>query len=201
MVVSKSFISGLIGWVGFSVMLILWFQGCGNNITKIGSSASAITATSITTTPVFDKKTYTVPMKVQKPKDSIVYVPTLIYSKIDSAAVFKTYFTTYYYSQAIEDSNMCAMVYDTIRQNKIVGMGFKYQWLKPVSMITVTNVIESNKRLLMVGVFAGASVMGTQLSCGPKVSFLTKKNTIYDASYDVFGKVVMIGASKVIQFK
>lgn len=187
----------IIGWAGFLIMLVLFLQKCGcENCPGVLVQTETKTELVHDTTIKETLKPYGVPM----PPDSfIVQIPACV----DTALILQTYFNKYYYSNTYADSNEVLTINDTVSQNKIIGRGLKYQWLKPLVVNTTINTpiqVAKPKRDLFMGVFAAANISGSNAGFGAQILFKTKKQTMYDARYDFLQKRIEFGASFKLKF-
>lgn len=82
-----------------------------------------------------------------KPPDVSVTMPAqqLAALKIDTADIIASYFTKNFYQDTIKDSNIVAIVSDTIFNNNIISRNFKYTWQQP------TTIIKKEKGLQIYG--------------------------------------------------
>lgn len=79
---------------------------------------------------------------------TILEIPALV----DTAAIIRDYFTQYVAADTLIDSNLYALIVDTISGNKITGRSFSYRWLKPTTINTIVNnttIINSKVRLYL----------------------------------------------------
>lgn len=125
---------------------------------------------------IYDSIPYAVPVRVPVPADTItVPVP----ADVDTAAILRLFFTKYYYSQTIEDTNLRAVIRDTIHQNKIFSREFTYQWLRPVK-VEQTIIAPADKKAFKV--YAGFNLSGSKdgfTGVGPSLILKTKKDNVY----------------------
>jgi hypothetical protein len=187
----------LIGWAGFILFLVMFLQDCG-----CGKCPQYQNQQTVVTQKVYDSVPKIVPVKsiVTKLDSFIVEVPAVV----DTNAILQKYFNQYFYSHAFNDSTIKATIYDTVSQNKITGISFKYQLLKPTEIITVINnpvQVAKPSRNISAGIFLAADTKGANAGFGAQITFKTAKQTMYDARYDLLQKRIELGASYILSFK
>lgn len=180
-------------WVLAIVVVLLSFllfqQGC-NNHAHVGKKD-----TTVINFYHYDSTQHHYHFKTVVPKDSIVLnIP----SNVDTAAILRKYFTAYSYNDTIADSNMVAVIKETISQNKVQNRDFTYKWKRPVQ---ITQVIHSeNKDKLFVGIHGSYNATNT-LSLGPEVLYVTKTDRAYKLNADLVNKGISAGIHWKLSFK
>lgn len=172
-----------IGWLGFiiTLIIIIFMQKCGNTITNLQPSYK------ITVNKYYDSTAKEIKVPVPIPGDSIPYpVPT----EVDTLAILKKYFTKYYFEQVVEDSNLRAVISDTVFQNAIVSRKFSYKWKQPVSIVTENKTILPPPRL---SVGMDVMISKTTVDIMPGIIY-NHKNWSFTAKYPVLSKGVVLGA-------
>ena len=137
--------------IGLVIALIL-FRGCGRlnptpnrvDVQLIYDSLERVIKSKIPppdTITVIEKKTVTRWIPGAKVTDTIYTNGGTVYvyndAPIDTAAILSHYLTeAVTYTDTIRDSSLQAVIQDTIFRNKIVGRGFTYKILRPLSEVT-----------------------------------------------------------------
>ncbi|OFY87841.1 MAG: hypothetical protein A3F72_02930 [Bacteroidetes bacterium RIFCSPLOWO2_12_FULL_35_15] len=188
----------IIGWAGFAIMLVLFLQRCGTgNCPEVKNTSDTISITTYDTIP----KNIPVPKPFPVPGATvIVELP----AHVDTAAILQKYFNINYYKQVIADTNLRAVICDSVSQNSIINRTFTYQWLKPITSTTIINKpveVPKKRMALYPGIFAGANTIGNNAGCGVSILLQTKKNTLYDVRYDLIQKRIELGAYFKLKFK
>lgn len=109
---------------------------------------------------------------------------------VDTAAILRIFFTVFTHYQQYQDSNIRAEILDTISQNKILGRKFNYQLLRPIKTIE-SSTVTLNPKGWYGGIFMPIS--GGRLGIGPKLSYLTERQLLFDAGYDLVNRQFVIG--------
>lgn len=129
--------------------------------------------TTITTTLRFDSTIRTIDAhpgtQIQPNTHTIIKTDSTVYvvPVLDTLAltrIIESWFTHYYYSQTLRDSNIEASIKDTISQNRIISRHFTYKILRPDSIVTSTITQPKNNN----NIYAGMGVCwGTNPKIGP----------------------------------
>lgn len=178
------------GWLGFAIMLILFFQKCGcDQCPNDKTISDTVTVQNWDTAP----KLMPVPYYKLVPGDSVIIK---IPADVDTLAILKKYFTQYMYSNTYVDSNQCITVLDTVSKNTIIGRSISYKWMKPSETKIITNTqVAKPSRSILLGVFVASNTTGAAAGFGAQIQFQTLKNTTYDARYDFLQKRIELGAA------
>lgn len=80
--------------------------------------------------------------------DTIIYTDT-VFREVDTAMILKDYFAIHVYNRHWEDTLIKVDLKDTVTQNTFLGNKFKYEILRPQTIIntTVDNSVHYNKYL------------------------------------------------------
>lgn len=137
-------------------------------------------------------------VQVSQPKDSIlISIP----ANVDTAAILQLYFTKYHFRQEISDSNITAIIDDTIARNSILARSFTYQWKKPqIIETTIQPEVEIKKTKVFAGIHAG-SCLNTPIILGPELGLMNKKENFFSIRADPFNKSVSGSALLKIRIK
>lgn len=142
-------------------------------------------------------------------KDSIInYVPYLvektlppeiIYKDVDTAAILKDYFTSYYYSDTIINDSLKIIINDTVYKNSISSRSVKYDILYPIKTITIKEEHFLNQREFYIGPRVGMIYGGDNVGLsfvGIEGLFRSKKRTTVAVAAGVnqaFGVNLQVG--------
>ena len=131
--------------------------------------------------------------------ERVVYVPRVIFHDTgstryvlmtheDTIAIIKNFFTSNYYADTIiNDTNAFVVIEDTVSMNRIV-------WRRNTAKIfpatiystKVVTVQADPRRMMYVGIGVGRSINSFGLS--PSLMYISKRQSAYSLSYDVFNK-------------
>jgi hypothetical protein len=143
------------------------------------------------------KETHTVYDSTQKsavpvsPIASILTITVPVPANVDTAAILRKYFETNVFKRAFRNDEISAELFDTVSQNKSIGLGFQYKWLKPIkntesTTVTATVTKDSPKYHFYLGAFAGYA--NKKLEFGPSVAFQTPKKLIIGYDFEAINK-------------
>ena len=172
-----NYLINAIGWIGLitAVVLIGLTKQCGSSSNDHNNYVVEVNVKKF-----YDSGVKEIIVPHILPGDSIPYpVP----ADVDTAAILQKYFTKFYYEQTIEDSNLKAIVKDTIYMNQLFSRAFTYQWKKPVSIVTETVMAKKNR------FFFGGEVRGNLngVDFAPGIIY-QRKRLACKASYGVLSK-------------
>lgn len=186
----------VIGWAGFIIMLVLFFQRCGAD--------PKIITTNTHDTIVhehYDSVPKIIHVKIKGPSGIITIHDTSRHFSLywDTSKVELNY--PNYFALPFNDTTISGTIFDTIYNNQVLGQSIEYRLLNPTlttDIITNTaktdTIIMEQKRALYLGGFLSSNTSGTSIGIGPQVSFATQKNTLYHINYDLLQKRIEIGA-------
>jgi len=177
--------------IGFVVLLLLNFVQCEFGGKKCQDDPVIISVTDSILVPA-DSVFTTV--YADRPVETVIVQHDTIRFDVDTLSILQDYFSKVYYSDTIrKDSDFVAIVMDTISQNRIQYRTVDFKNLRPVQIERTTVMVDPDP---ITQVFAGAFISGnaTSLGLGPVISLKTKKDRLYNVSYDALGKTVAIGA-------
>ena len=155
------------------IVVILLLRQCGGKV--IPGETKYIT--SVKTEIEYDTIRDSIPTYVPYPE--YIYPPADTFWRdrdIDTAAILEDYFSTYFYSDVIEDDSIKIVINDSISQNKIASRDLKYEILYPIKTITITEEHYLNRREFYVGPRIGASLNALEF-VGVEGLFRSKKRT------------------------
>lgn len=128
--------------------------------------------------------------------------PDTVPMDVDTLAILQDYYAHYFYEQVIADTNLTVTLNDTVSQNKIMGRGFSYRWLKPTTMIyNDTTIAAQNKFKMFAGLDVGANLTGDNFSLTPNLKFITKKDALLEIGYDIPNQMPLLGVAIKIRLK
>ena len=159
------------------------------------------------TITVIEKKTVTRWIPGAKVTDTIYTNGGTVYvyndAPIDTAAILSHYLTeAVTYTDTIRDSSLQAVIQDTIFRNKIVGRGFNYKILRPLS--EVTNNYDRFQLIASFQAGGGMSYTNTpqSLVAGVDLGLKFKSGTYFSVGYMAgSGHFVTVRAGQVIRLK
>jgi hypothetical protein len=193
----KNQIIPFIGWIGFSITLlvILLTKSCGDKKNDLHTIEKTIESTR---TVVYDStQRKIIPSKAPI---SIITKTVVIPAKVDTQAILLAYFAIHTYSDQISDSSLHLQIFDSVSQNKIYGRRIFYQWLKPVestSSTTITNTpVLKSRSGFYIGGFGDFSK--NRYGVGPGLTWLTKKQVMFNYDFDVLNKSHRVGTKFLI---
>jgi hypothetical protein len=193
----KNEIIPFIGWIGFSVTLlvILLTKSCGDKKSDVHTIEKTIESTR---TVVYDSTQRK--LIANKAPISILTNTVVIPAKVDTQAILLAYFAIHTYSDQISDSSLHLQIFDSVSQNKIYGRRIFYQWLKPVestSSTTITNTpVLKSRSGFYIGGFGDFSK--NKYGVGSGLTWLTKKQVMFNYDFDVLNKSHRVGAKFLI---
>jgi hypothetical protein len=176
------------------IVVILLLRQCGGKIipgeTKI--------VTKVKTEIEYDTIRESIPNYIPIPE--YIYPPAdTMWRDVDTAAILKDYFSTYFYSDIIEDDSLKITINDSISENKIASRNLKYEILYPIKTITITEEHYLNKREFYVGPRVGMIYGGDNVGLsfvGIEGLFRSKKRTTVAVAAGVnqnFGVNLQVG--------
>lgn len=102
-------------------------------------------------------------------------------AQIDTAAILKQYFTLTYHSDTIRDTNLVAVISDTIGYNRLLSRTFKYQITRP------TTIVKKRPR------FAAGIIFDKSLTPTPTITCDLNRKWAVSAGYSLTRKSPEIG--------
>jgi hypothetical protein len=146
---------------------------------------------------VYDTTLKEIPVPYPLPKDTeYVEIP----ANVDTSEILKDYFARLYYNQTISDSNLVAIIEDSVTQNRIIHRTFKYQWLQPQTVIINEVKPQGKERSkVYVGVELGGNMQ--QFNLSPTLRLATVKGNMYGVRYGAIDKTYNFEYSKKISLK
>ena len=157
----------------------------------------------------------TIPTVIYDSTETIVYRDTgsfhieTIYkavpSKVDTGAILAAYFAVnVVYDTIFKDSNYRATITDTVTQNAIVGRSVSFKNLRPKKVFTVVNTAVYDtcpepKAKIYLGAMLGGNI--TQFDFGPKATFITRRDHLYEFKYEVISETFWVGTEFKIHFR
>jgi hypothetical protein len=176
----------MVQWVLMFITIAIVVQMCSP---KSVSTTNTINKTVI----VYDSTEKTPPAGPLVIKEThTVEIP----AQVDTLAILKDYFSTHHYEQEFKNEDLRGTVSSTISQNRILNQKLDYKWLKPIS---TTETTEKTTVISPRGFYGGAFVNANSLrvGIGPQISYLTRKEILISAGYDLLQKSIHVGT----QFK
>lgn len=168
------------GWIlsAILIVVIIYLQECKHCAVQVKPTIDTI----ITTDTVTKK------IVIEKPTPYKVEVPITLPKEIDTVFVLNDYYSKYYYTHTIKDSDLTLTINDTISQNKVQGIGIDYTLYRTQTLITNTDVYKPKSKL-----FIGIQGIGgsTYLGVAPSLFIQTKKDHVYGIGYDVINRNFM----------
>ena len=155
------------------IVVLLLLRQCDKKV--IDDEIKIITKTETITK--IDTITVLVNNYIPKWNDRILPNDT-VYKNVDTSAIIKDYFITYYYTDTIADDSVKIIINDSILKNKISNRNLQYEILYPTKTITITEEHYLNKREFYVGPHVGASINALKY-VGLEGLFKTKKRTAF----------------------
>lgn len=136
--------------------------------------------------------------KTFTPKDSTLQpLPAVV----DTLAILRKFYTSYCYTDTIQDSNLVAVSEIELSENKIRDHQLAYKFLKPERIITITNTIQRPlKPLLMVGVSVSQDRQFS-FGIGPQILLISKRRQTIGLGYDVVNKRINANLYLPLQFR
>ncbi len=93
---------------------------------------------------------------------------------------------------------------DTVTQNAIVGRSVSFKNLRPKKVFTVVNTAVYDtcpepKAKIYLGAMLGGNI--TQFDFGPKATFITRRDHLYEFKYEVISETFWVGTEFKIHFR
>jgi hypothetical protein len=129
------------------------------------------------------------------PKDSVITTAPAV---VDTASIIKWFYMTYVFCDTISDSNMTAVIIETVSQNKIIDRDFTYRWKRPVQITQIVQKTPKNR--LYLGLFGGVNGQNS-VSLGPEMIIITKKDHAYKLNADLINRGIEAGIHWKISLK
>jgi len=123
-------------------------------------------------------------------KPTIIRLPYIL-TNLDTAEAIQEYFVKSIYIDTLKGSNVLVAIRDSVGMNKILGRSFQIK----NNRLTVENNLNPNRNKVFVGFNLGLSTDLNHFVAGPQVSFLSKKDQLYNLSFTFPEKVVSFGLS------
>lgn len=182
--------------IAILIGIIFFMRECGGGgVTDCPPIIKSDTITVIKTTPpdsIFRTVYRARPVPIYRDTGSL----QIRFKNIDTAAILKDYFATYYYIDSIkEDSNFSLVILDTIRMNAIWGRSVRFKNLLPQLDISTTITNERRQRATIRAY--GAPIVGInsegRINLGAGLLVINKKEHGYSFQYDAIQKDYRIG--------
>jgi hypothetical protein len=203
--------------IGLVIALIL-FRGCGRlnptpnrvDVQVVYDSLERVIKSKLPpadTITLIEKKTVVRWLPGATERDTIYVngIERIVYNDapIDTAAILSHYLTEYVtYTDTIRDSSLQAVIQDTIFRNKIVGRGFNYKILRPLSEVT-----NNYDRFQLIASFQAGGGIGydntpQSIYVGVDLGLKFKSGTYFSIGYMAgSGHFVTVRAGQVIRLK
>ena len=107
-------------------------------------------------------------------------------ANIDTAAILKQYFTLTHHADTIRDTNIVAVISDTIGYNRLLARTFKYQITRPT-------LIQKKRALLLIG-----GIFDLKGRVEPTLSISPSPKWMLHAGYSLTEKTPKVGFSYVL---
>lgn len=157
------------------IVVILLLRFCGSK----PSPTEPIVKTTITETITYDTIKESVPVYVPQWRDRLLPPDTVWKNQVvDTTAILKDYFATYYYSDTLHLDSLTLVINDSVSKNKINARNLAYTLLYPTKTITITNDRYLNQREFYFGPAISASTTGFEF-VGIESIFRSKRNTTF----------------------
>lgn len=138
--------------------------------------------------------------KYIKGKDRIAhdtfFVPAKKLTKSDSNEIIKNYLITRLYRDSICEADVELGILDSVGQNLLLGRTYGIKNLRK----TVISIINPPKFKVFLGFNLGLSTDLNHFIAGPKLTFLTKSDQMYNLEFSFPQKVVSLGIGWKIHF-
>ncbi len=193
--------------IAILLFIIFCLVQCGGRKEKNITPATSETKTIIHSDTVYIHDTSE--RKVYIPGSKIFRHDSLYFAYpqyIDTAKILKDYYTEFTYKNEFRDSNLYALIIDTLFRNRITGRGIVYKILRPDKIIT--NTIEVPKKQpwirgllgLESGYMPALPSMGKLTSITPGIIFLSRVDNAYYFGYNTLDRSYHMGAYIKIHF-
>lgn len=136
--------------IGGIVILLLFGTGFCTGY-KVKKCPTITTVTEIVHDTIINTIPNNIYHYVQVRKDSIIYNDRIEYRDVDTAQILKNYFATYTYDRYFHDLNLNVYLTDSISQNKSIGHSFKYEIIRPQTIVNNELIVKNYRRSLYVG--------------------------------------------------
>lgn len=178
--------------------LVIWLCGVALIVTLLMQCPHGrIDGTrTITTSDTIIKNVYMTDTLEIKTTGGIIHDTTFlpIPVNVDTAAIIRDYFTQYVASDTLIDTNLYALIIDTISGNRITGRSFSYRWLKPTTTTTIINntTIINSKARLYLGI--NFSYINNNPGITPSLLFCPKESKHgFSFGFDILNKGMIGG--------
>lgn len=173
--------------IGVLVAIIFLQQECGRK--KPGAQTSTMT----TDTLYLPSKDSLVTVYKFRPAE-IREVPYAVPGRVDTVKVIPDYYTLKHYGDSgVKEENYRWKWKARVKENRLDSLQLDFQNLKPDKVITNTTTLKADPRNKL---FIGGQINYSQnVSGGPSLLLLTKREHLYGYSYDPFlkGHSVLLG--------
>lgn len=172
--------------VAILVVLLILQRECGNSCTHLPNGTDTVKHTVIVYDSVPQTVTFTNPTpKGQSFRHPYAALPTpkgvtQTPHNDDNRACVQELFTARYYEQEYRDSNIAAVLRDSVWANQLTWSQLEYKLLRPtVVSSTIITPPAKQRAKLFVGISASAGVLP---AAGPELLYLTKADNGYKAA-------------------
>ena len=117
------------------------------------------------------------------------YIPSKPLTNLDTMEAIKNYFATTVHFDSLFGADIKGWVKDSIGKNKLLGLTYGLKNNRK----TFENVTNPAKFKFFIGGNIGLSTDLRQFEAGPQLSFITKSDQLYQASFSLPEKIVSFG--------